>query len=61
MVEIDKNIQVEDGYFFTEKKAGEVQIKMCDKNGNPLIAMLYYFLLEPDFCYQLLFIVLLIN
>ena len=40
LVETDKYIEVADGHFATAKKAGEVQIKMHDNNGKPLIDIL---------------------
>ena len=48
MAEIDKYVEVVDGGFVTAKKTGEVQIKMCDDNGNSFVATLYNALLEPD-------------
>ena len=61
MEETDKYIEVADGHFFTAKKTGEVQIKMCDDNGKPFIATLYNILLAPDLCYRLFSIITLMN
>ena len=50
LVETDKYIEVVDGNFVTAKKTGEIQIKMFDNNGRPLIATLYNVLFAPDLC-----------
>ena len=33
----DKHIEVADGHHVTEKQKGQLQIKMCDDNGYPVI------------------------
>ena len=43
------------------KKKGQMQIKMCDNNGNPFIATLHNVLLEPDLCDGLFFIIIIMN
>ena len=35
LLETNKYTEVAYGNFFTAKQIGEVQIKMCDNNGNP--------------------------
>ena len=47
---MDKNIKVADGHHVTAKQKGQVQIKMCDDNGDPLIATLHNVLLAPYLC-----------
>ena len=37
----DKYIEVTDGHYIMAKKTGQVQIKMCDNNGDPFIATLH--------------------
>ena len=46
---------------FSQKKTGEVQIKMCDYNGKPFIAIFYNLLSAPDLCDWLLSIILFMN
>ena len=53
LVETEKYIKVVDGIFFTAKQTGEVEIKMFDNNGKPIISTLYNVILAPDFCNQL--------
>ena len=57
----DKYIEVADVYHVTEKQKGQVQIKMCDNNGNPFIATLNNVLLAPYLCNGLFEIITLIN
>ena len=61
LAETDKYIKVTDGTFVTAKQTGWVQIKMCDDNEKPFIAMLYNVQLAPDLCDQLFSIITLIN
>ena len=60
-MEANKYIEVSDGHLVTAKQTGEAQIKMCDNNGKPFIAMLYNLLFVPDSCDQLFFIIILMN
>ena len=57
----DKYIEVADGHHVTAKQKGEVQMKMCDNNGDNLIATLYNVLLAPDICDGLFSIIMLMN
>ena len=57
----DKYIEVADGHHVTEKQKVQVQIQMCDNNGEPFIATLYNVLLALDLCDRLLSIIMLIN
>ena len=57
----DKYIEVADGHHVTAKQKGQVQIKMCDDNGNPFIATLHNVLLEPELCDRLFSIITLMN
>ena len=43
----DKYIEVLYGHCVTGKKKGQVQIKMCDDNGNYFIATLHSILVSP--------------
>ena len=49
----DKYIEVADGHHVTAKKKGQARIKICDDNGENLIATLYNVLLAPDLCNRL--------
>ena len=53
----DKYIEVADGHQVTSKQKGQVQIKMCNGNGNPFIATLHNVLLAPDLYYRLFSII----
>ena len=44
----DKYIEFADGHHVTAKQKGQVQIQMCDDNGNPFIATLHKVLLASD-------------
>ena len=57
----DKHIEVSDGNHVMEKQKGQVQIKMCDDNGDPFIAMLHNVLLAPYLCDGLFSIITLMN
>ena len=57
----DKYIEVVDGHHVTSKQKGQVQIKMCNDNGNPFIATLHNVLLAPDLCDRLFSIIALMN
>ena len=43
------------------KQKGQVQIEMCDNNGDPFIATLHNVLLAPDLCDRLFSIITLMN
>ena len=57
----DKYIEVADGHNVTAKQKEQVQIKMCDDNGDPFIRMLHNVLLAPDLCDRLFSIITLNN
>ena len=57
LVETYKYVEVADGHLATEKKTGQVQIKICDYNGEPFIATLYNVLFAPDLCNKLFSII----
>ena len=57
----DKYIEVADGHHVTAKQKGQVQIKMCDDNGKPLIATLHNVLLTTNLCNRLFSIITLMN
>ena len=58
---MDIYIEVADGHHVTAKKKGQVQIKICDNNGNQFIATLHNTLLAPDLCNRLFSIIMLIH
>ena len=49
----DRYIEVADGHPVTAKQKVQVQIKMCDNNGDPFIATLNKVLLTPYLCDRL--------
>ena len=51
----DKHIEVADRHHVTAKQKGQVQIKMCDNNGDPFIGTLHNVLLAPDLCKRVIF------
>ena len=57
----DKYIKVADGYHVTAKQKGQVQIRMCDDNGNSFITTLQNVLSAPDLCDRLFSIITLMN
>ena len=57
----DKYIEVSDGHHVTAKQKGQVQIKMCNNNGKPFIAILHNVLLSLDLCDSLFLIIMLMN
>ena len=57
----DKYIEIADGHHVTAKQKGQVQIKICDDNGDPFIATLHNVLLAPDLCDRLFSIITIIN
>ena len=59
--DMDKHIKISNGHHITEKQKGQVQIKMCNDNGDPFIATLQNVLLAPDLCDRLFYINALIN
>ena len=44
-----------------EKQKGQVQIKLCDDNGDTFNATLYNVILAPDLCSKLFYIITLMN
>ena len=46
----DIYIEVANGHYVMTKQKGQVQIKMCDYNGNPFIATLHNVLFSLDLC-----------
>ena len=57
----DKHIEVADRYHVTAKQKGQVQIKMCNNNGDTFIATLHNVLLAPHLCDRLFSIITLMN
>ena len=58
---MDKHIEVTDGHHVAAKQKVQVQIKMCDNNGNTSIAKFHNVLLAPDLCDSLFSIITLMN
>ena len=56
-----EHIEAMDRHHVTEKQKGQVQIKMCDDNGDPFIATLHNVLLVPYLCDRLFSIIAIIN
>ena len=57
----DKDIKVADGHHVIAKQNVQVQIKMCDYNGDIFIATIHNVLLAPDICDGLFLIITLMN
>ena len=57
----DKYIKVAYGHHVTAKQKVQVQIKMCNDNGDPFITALHNIVLAPDLCDKLFLIITLIN
>ena len=57
----DKHIEVVYGHHVTAKQKGQVQIKMCDDNGDTFIATFHNVILAPDLCNRLFSIITLMN
>ena len=57
----DKNIEVVDKNHVTAKQKGQVQIKICDNNGDNFIAPLCNVILAPYLCDRLFSIIVLMN
>ena len=57
----NKYIEVADVHHVTVKQKGQVQIKMCDDNGNLFITTLHNVLLLPDLCDRFFKIITLMN
>ena len=57
----DTHIEVTKRHHVTAKQKCQVQIKMCDDNGDPFIAMLHNLLLAPDLRDRLFSIIALMN
>ena len=58
---MDKHIEVADGHYAMAKQKRQVQIKMCDNNGDTFITTLHNVLLSPDLCDRLFSIIALMN
>ena len=56
-----KYIEVLDGNHVTAKQKGQVQIKMCDNNGDTFIATFHNVILVSDICNWLFSNITLIN
>ena len=59
--DMDKHIEVSDGYHVTAKQKGQLRIKMCDNNGDPFIATSQNEILAPDLCDGFFSVITLIN
>ena len=57
----DKHIEVPYEHHVTAKQKGQVQIKICDNNGDPFIATFHNVCLAPDLCDRLFSIIMLMN
>ena len=57
----DIYIEVKDGHHVMAKQKGQVQIKMCDNNGDNFIATLHNVCLTPDLCHGIFSIFTLMN
>ena len=57
----DKHIEVADGHNVTANQKGQVQIKMCDNNGDTFIGKLHKVLLAQYICDRLFSIITLMN
>ena len=57
----DKYIEVADGHYITSKQKLQVQIKMCDDNGDTFIAKFHNVLLAQDLCDELFSIITFMN
>ena len=57
----DKHIKVADGHHVAAKQKVQVQIKMCNDNGDPFITTLHNVFWALDLCYRLFSIIILIN
>ena len=57
----DKYIEVAGGHYVMEKQKGQVQIKICDDNGDTFIATFHNVLLASDICDGLFSIIMLMN
>ena len=58
---MNKHIRFADGHHVTEKQKVQVQIKICDDNGDTFIATLHNIILAPDLCDRLFSIIKLMN
>ena len=57
----NKHIEVTDRHHATVKQKGQVQIKICNNNGDPFITTLHKALLASDLCDRLFSIITLMN
>ena len=60
-MEKSKYIEVSDENLVTAKQTGEAQIKLCENNGKPFIAMLYNLIFVPDSCDQSFSMIIVMN
>ena len=56
-----KHIEVADGHHTMAKQKGQVEIKMCNNNGDTPIATLHNIICAPDICDRLFYIITLMN
>ena len=56
-----KHIKVADGHHVAAKQKVQVQIKMCNDNGDPFITTLHNVIFAPDLCDRLFYIITLMN
>ena len=57
----DKHIEVADGHHVTAGGKGQLQIKMCDYNGDPFITTLHNVILATKLCDRIFSIITLMN
>ena len=57
----NKYIEVADGHYFMAKGKGQIQIIMCNDNGDHFIAKLHNVILAPDLFNRLFLIVMFMN
>ena len=57
----DKYIEVAGGHHITTKQKGQVQIKICDNNGDTFIVSFHNVLLAPDLYNRLFLIITFLN
>ena len=55
----ERHNEFADGHQIATKQKGQVQIKLCDDNGNPFIVTLRNVFLAPDLCDILFSIIML--
>ena len=57
----DTYIEVADGQYTMTKKKDKVEIRMCDDNGDTIIAILHNIVLALDLCSMLFMIIMIMN